>query len=695
MNAHNRAQLLQRVAAEDQGIQLMFSMAELQLPPNELQRVPFSSSANNKKTIAYMMTSLHIGKLFFVDEYLEHGKPRSTNLDANAKKALWFLNTFTRENPVVSLRKMYVRFNGDSKTNFVELPFYINLTNRGASLKTHELEELHDLEDLLLVGFKSEHGERWDTKEECVKYLADAIIRFKNRNNKHHVGLQQKSGANERIRRQPDLVATQIHVNSVQRQNMTEITEAKDVTPTTSSCTKEASNQTLLRIFRDIKCSIGSQQVSQLDGIVTISYCSCKDHDGSIQENPLTTSTTTTSNEDPIGASKSTIQAEHEAQLGMVNQLEPNDDDYDVDIEMVSLDLQSKDRDLGKHTIPVKGKEKDLVDSVAGSQNVIKDGKIVYKDDAFAVAHRLIDNVGSVLFDGEIPSFVDIADILFVNNDTGEMQYDTNGEVPFQKDALLKVFIILRKSRKGQCGTDISKHKPDKSHGKMKELDSGSRRLSQVEIARQAVKAGNPRANGIDLTKRFYHSAPSSPPADNIQDEATSASDQSTANASSSDEESSSKEFFKASRKRQLKDSSQYNHKKVNRRKDARKLSGRSSSKNVTKQTIHQMMKLGKAFWRLTDDTGILSPRENRMSDDKAAQTLHKADSSRPQTVDTYKYCKGIVVLDYFFKNDPVISKVYVPLRKKSEDFRRQVGGFSKLVEHFRPRSIPLSYLMA
>ncbi|KAI8829015.1 hypothetical protein BC829DRAFT_424085, partial [Chytridium lagenaria] len=417
MNAHNRAQLLQRVAAEDQGIQLMFSMAELQLPPNELQRVPFSSSANNKKTIAYMMTSLHIGKLFFVDEYLEHGKPRSTNLDANAKKALWFLNTFTRENPVVSLRKMYVRFNGDSKTNFVELPFYINLTNREtviASLKTHELEELHDLEDLLLVGFKSEHGERWDTKEECVKYLADAIIRFKNRNNKHHVGLQQKSGANERIRRQPDL-----------HQNMTEITEAKDVTPTTSSCTKEASNQVVklastedtAKLPRRSSESSGTSNAA-LDPSKYLNLMESSPSPtvparidaGSIQENPLTTSTTTTSNEDPIGASKSTIQADHEAQLGMVNQLEPNDDDYDVDIEMVSLDLQSKDRDLGKRTIPVKEKEKDLVDSVAGSQKVnvrfqihgyssvicasvlSKDGKIVYKDDAFAVAHRLIDN---------------------------------------------------------------------------------------------------------------------------------------------------------------------------------------------------------------------------------------------------------------------------------------------------------------
>ncbi|KAI8846965.1 hypothetical protein BC829DRAFT_444962 [Chytridium lagenaria] len=404
---------------------------------------------------------------------------------------------------------------------------------------------------------------------------------------------------------------------------MTEITEAKDVTPTTSSCTKEASNQVVKLASTEDTAKL-PRRSSESSGTSNAALDPSKIDAGSIQENPLTTSTTTTSNEDPIGASKSTIQADHEAQLGMVNQLEPNDDDYDVDIEMVSLDLQSKDRDLGKRTIPVKEKEKDLVDSVAGSQKVnvrfqihgyssvicasvlSKDGKIVYKDDAFAVAHRLIDNVGSVLFDGEIPSFVDVADILFVNNDTGEMQYDTNGEVPFQKDALLKVFIILRKSR------------------------------------------------------RFIHSAPSSPPADNIQDEATSASDQSTANASSSDEEftSSSKEFFKASRKRQLKDSSQYNHKKVNRRKDARKLAGRSSSKNVTKQTIHQMMKLGKAFWRLTDDTGILSPRENRMSDDKAAQTLYKADSSRPQTVDTYKYCKGIVVLDYFFKNDPVISKV-------------------------------------
>ncbi|KAI8849708.1 hypothetical protein BC829DRAFT_442773 [Chytridium lagenaria] len=208
---------------------------------------------------------------------------------------------------------------------------------------------------------------------------------------------------------------------------MTEITEAKDVTPTTSSCTKEASNQTLLQSSGTSNAALDPSKYLNL-----------------MESSPSPTIL--------LAPPKAPVQAEHEAQLGMVNQLEPNDDDYDVDIEM---------------------------------------------DDAFAVAHRLIDNVGSVLFDGD-PSFVDIADIL----------------------------------------------------------------LSTTTLEK------------CNMTQTA--SAPSSPPADNIQDEATSASDQSTANASSSDEEftSSSKEFFKASRKRQLKDSSQYNHKKVNRRKDARKLSG-------------------------------------------------------------------------------------------------------------------------
>ncbi|KAI8828691.1 hypothetical protein BC829DRAFT_424155 [Chytridium lagenaria] len=169
-------------------------------------------------------------------------------------------------------------------------------------------------------------------------------------------------------------------------------------------------------------------------------------------------------------------------------------------------------------------------------------------------------------FDGEIASSVDIADILFVNNDTGEMQYDTNGEI------FRTIVVTFLLSSEGQCETDISKHKLDKSHGKMKDLDSGSRRSN--------YNSGH--------SEDFSHSAPSSPRADSIQDEATSASDQSTANASPSDEDftSSSKEFFNASRKRQLKDSSQYNNKKVNRRKGARKLSGKSSSKNVTKQTM-------------------------------------------------------------------------------------------------------------
>ncbi|KAI8849709.1 hypothetical protein BC829DRAFT_442775 [Chytridium lagenaria] len=340
---------------------------------------------------------------------------------------------------------------------------------------------------------------------------------------------------------------------------MTEITEAKDVTPTTTSSTKEASNQVVklastedtAKLPRRSSKSSGTSNAaldpSKYLNLMELSpspTVPARTDDGSIQENPLTTSTTTTSNEDPIGASKSTSQAEHEAQLGRVNQLEPNNDDYDVDIEMVSLDLQSKDRDLGKHTIPVKGKEKDLVDSVAGSRKV-------------------------------------------------NVRFEIHG---------------------------YSSHKPDKSHGKMKELDYGSRRLSQGRGRLSSSESRKPsrkrhRSDKVsklmssddddynsDHSEDFCHSAPSSPPADNIQDEATSASDQSTANASSSDEEftSSSKEFFKASRKRQLKDSSQYNHKKVNRRKDARKLSGKLSSKNVTKQTIHQMMKLGKAFWRLT-----------------------------------------------------------------------------------------------
>ncbi|KAI8828692.1 hypothetical protein BC829DRAFT_424156 [Chytridium lagenaria] len=109
---------------------------------------------------------------------------------------------------------------------------------------------------------------------------------------------------------------------------MTEIMEAKDVTPTTSSCTKEASNQVVklastedtAKLPRRSSESSGTSNAA-LDPSKYLNLMEsspsptvpAKTDDGSIQENNLTTSMTTTSNEDPIGASKSTSQAEHEA----------------------------------------------------------------------------------------------------------------------------------------------------------------------------------------------------------------------------------------------------------------------------------------------------------------------------------------------------------------------------------------------
>ncbi|KAI8852829.1 hypothetical protein BC829DRAFT_414266 [Chytridium lagenaria] len=106
---------------------------------------------------------------------------------------------------------------------------------------------------------------------------------------------------------------------------------------------------------------------------------------------------------------------------------------------------------------------------------------------------------------------------------------------------------------------------------------------------------------------------------------------------------------------------------------EAKSLSQRNSS---PKMTIDQMRKLGMAFWRITDDTRILNPNKGeRLSDDKAMERLRREKPSRPQTV---------VVLDFFFKSDPIISKTYISLKRKPKEWRSLAGGCAALAEHFK-----------
>ncbi|KAI8834511.1 hypothetical protein BC829DRAFT_422233 [Chytridium lagenaria] len=183
--AHDQQQKLRRVARDDQGIQLFFSLDVAPLPAVEMHKLPF--------------------------EYEEEGKAKG-GPDVQTKKNIWwprcqgvirYLNSKGKSSVPSDHSKLYVKFDGDSESNCVELPVYVNLTsveNALKSLSVLDMIEIRAMEDLLMVGFKDEHGERWEVKDECIQHLANALMRFKKKNNKYRVGLKQKAGANEQLR---------------------------------------------------------------------------------------------------------------------------------------------------------------------------------------------------------------------------------------------------------------------------------------------------------------------------------------------------------------------------------------------------------------------------------------------------------------------------------------------------------------
>ncbi|KAI8827765.1 hypothetical protein BC829DRAFT_424288, partial [Chytridium lagenaria] len=172
MKSLNQQQKLRRWA-EDQGVKLMFDLETARLPISP--RVPFSSTTDHQKSVAYLMKSLHIGTKFYVEEYEEHGRIKG-GPDAQTKKDIWwprcqavirYLNSNDGHSIFGECGKLYVKFQGDNDGNIVELPVYINMTS---------LSTLRNLEDILMVGFKTERGERWGAKEDCVSHLADALM---------------------------------------------------------------------------------------------------------------------------------------------------------------------------------------------------------------------------------------------------------------------------------------------------------------------------------------------------------------------------------------------------------------------------------------------------------------------------------------------------------------------------------------
>ncbi|KAI8850481.1 hypothetical protein BC829DRAFT_416102 [Chytridium lagenaria] len=408
------------------------------------------------------MKSLHIGSLFFKKEYEEEGKAKG-GPDVQTKKNIWwprcqgvirYLNSKGKSSVPSDHSKLYVKFDGDSESNCVELPVYVNLTsveNALKSLSVLDMIEIRAMEDLLMVGFKDEHGERWEVKDECIQHLANALMRFKKKNNKYRVGLKQKAGANEQLRAALTSTKPANDDEGQSQPSATSLSVEGILSASNRWTATDSSSQDLLS-----KSSTGQPDMTALGRTVKTmltnpangdeSPVAHQDDDGilsPVNNRPL----------DPPQAPSAPLAKDQtfSNQPRVPNILHHGD----------AVMKSSNNNCLTPKETRVKVK---VVFQVYGEAQSIrapvisKDGILVQIEDAVIVAQRLLDSVGSVLFDRTRQPPFQVKDIVFVDNEM----------VPTDGTALLKAYIILKEP------TKESKQKPSADDGMMTAVFSKS-----------------------------------------------------------------------------------------------------------------------------------------------------------------------------------------------------------------------------
>ncbi|KAI8840544.1 hypothetical protein BC829DRAFT_420745 [Chytridium lagenaria] len=685
--AFNRTQLLKRVEARRRLV--------------ELPKIPFTSAKDNKKTITYMMKSLHVGEKFFVDEYNNSVNGRNTGVDALARKVLWwtrcqaiirYINTYGTENPEPALRKLFVRFEGDCEKNMVELPVYVNMTDLPTitrSLETLDIVDLHKLEDLLMVGFKSILGERFDHKPDCVKFLASALMRFKKKNNKYRIGIQPKVGANERMK-QAVAASKEIQIEKGDRQSSSmsgiqddihdaEGGEVRDLSvgfdvskPQTAVDEEEAADQG--RSQKDSSPPPDQPVIptptddvtatTTLDLVGPPFHSFPGDKEARLSSPILDTITLVSANKSGNGSGNGS---------GSVRVPSPICEEESSNVSEIS-EKNSVER-VSKEGMPINAAsvatKVRVLFQVYGYKGTMfasvhsEDGKHVEKINARKVAQTLLTNVGTVLLQKK-PTFpLEIGEIVFVDDATGEMDYDASGAVP-EDGKPLKVFIILRDmpnddEYKENQGCDFFKnthllHLPTPTVNR--------RRNCKIKFTIQSTCRMLMCCRTIQTEEDFEEENEEVDFSDEEDDlsfnnniNSRGATQYSSENYISSDSDLASpvmKEFLRGSRKREV---SKTIHDRRHASKRHREYT--SSRGQAHKINVCRMIEPCKSYVKLIH----LVPK--LLTPTSTARVL---------------WCWTISS-----KGDPKISEFYIPFKKRREEFRQQVGGCNKLTEHFKP----------
>ncbi|KAI8847697.1 hypothetical protein BC829DRAFT_418165 [Chytridium lagenaria] len=467
-------------------------------------------------------------------------------------------------------------------------------------------------------------------KEDCVSHLADALMRFKKKTNKYRIIIKQKLSANEVIK---------------SRFEDEPVDESEVATKTPPS------------------------------------YFNPKPKDLPAKRGPLATGSEEHNKRDPFGGFEGErgslfdmsdyINLSPERELSLMQLEGP------PDVVNNGINDNEKEEPRPKVFDPTNIKVMFQVYGEKGSIRACvpsKDGVFVQKSEAQQVAQRLLQSVGSILLSRKGYTVPKVREILFEDTETGDLDFDSPGKVPLDAKTVLKAFIILH-DPEGQPNENGTVRKSSMKRTELRARPSQSQ--SSRESSRDRGDGITSEADDMD----DEHEELEGPPDTSIS---------SSSDDDDDDDDALSCISLKPSSRDDIDDSGtdsgdeDFDPRMVN---SLKRMAAKMKS-NGHFSTHHHDRKnaeAGMAFWRITDDTRILNPNKGeRLSDDKAMERLRREKPSRPQTVDTYKYCKGIVVLDFFFKSDPIISKTYISLKRKPKEWRSLAGGCAALAEHFK-----------
>ncbi|KAI8851495.1 hypothetical protein BC829DRAFT_415229 [Chytridium lagenaria] len=314
------------------------------------------------------------------------------------------------------------------------------------------LSTLRNLEDILMVGYKTERGERWGAKEDCVSHLADALLRFKKKKtNKYRIIIKQKLSANEVIK-------------SRVRNKQNEPVDESEVAPKTppsyfnpklkdlpvkrgplATGSEEHNKRNPFGGFEGERGSLFD--MSDYINLSPERELSLMQLEGPRQDESLLSDGAKVDEEQQLPLSTINTPANDDSDnldSGSLKRTTTAIDLTDVvnnginDNERKNLDLKYPTRQNIKVMFQVYG-EKGSIRACVPS----KDGVFVQKSEAQQVAQRLLQSVGSILLSRKGYTVPKVRDIVFEDTETGDLDFDSPGKVPLDAKTVLKAFIIL------------------------------------------------------------------------------------------------------------------------------------------------------------------------------------------------------------------------------------------------------------